>query len=632
MKKQNLFKIILFCLLAYTLLSWFIEAGTVSGSEVVTQGITRIGIRDLTLYSLLSIEFRAAHILFLLVVGAFYGILSKSKSYANLVSKLSKKTKGIGWGVLVIVPLALILLKVILSSVLLPLWLKIVLPMVDVIGSGLLVWYGLKDNKDKMASLFGALSVLPVSVSVILLTVLPSMPAWLSTLVVILGLALSIILIVLGVKKTDKKEGIYRSLFIVLPTSLVLTLGISGLTDNIAVILVSLFAMIVISAFLVKFVNTNDRVSLLVISILFILLTAVCGFNVMAFIFIPFFISIVIEMGYNRMSAFLVTFASTMVGTIGSIFNYSVNGYLNGYASIEGFTSDIIAKLAIFVVPTVLYLFFVDKYASSKKTDKEDEEANKDVFELSTKDNKSRVLGISIVLGLTFVVTLLAVTNWSYVFGINLFQTVTDKVLAFKIGGHTVLNYLLGNFVAFGGYSVEEISILLAFAAFVVILVSRMKFSEAKEGMLEGIKKMIVPAVVVAFASALFLLSYYISPFANTIEGWLIGLSKNFNVLAIFTSSIDALFATFICGEPTAFVQQALPIALSTYEGNANMLVLIFQSMFGIGSMVLPTSMVLVLGLEYLNIPYTKWIKTAWKTLLEIFVVLLIILIVFHLV
>ena len=48
--------------------------------------------------------------------------------------------------------------------------------------------------------------------------------------------------------------------------------------------------------------------------------------------------------------------------------------------------------------------------------------------------------------------------------------------------------------------------------------------------------------------------------------------------------------------------------------------------------MVLPTSMVLVLGLEYLDIPYTKWLKTAWKALLEIFIVVLFILIVFFLI
>ena len=159
-----------------------------------------------------------------------------------------------------------------------------------------------------------------------------------------------------------------------------------------------------------------------------------------------------------------------------------------------------------------------------------------------------------------------------------------------------------------------------------------MKFTEAKEGLIEGIKKMIIPTLVVAFASALFLLSYYISPIANTIQGWFVGLTKDFNVLAIFTTGIDAIFATFINGESTTFVQQSLPLVLSTFEENANMMVLIFQSMFGIASMVMPTSMVLVLGLEYLNIPYTKWIKTAWKTLLEIFVVLLIILIVFFLV
>ena len=38
-----------------------------------------------------------------------------------------------------------------------------------------------------------------------------------------------------------------------------------------------------------------------------------------------------------------------------------------------------------------------------------------------------------------------------------------------------------------------------------------------------------------------------------------------------------------------------------------------------------PTSVILMVVLSYLDIPYTKWIKTIWKLLLEILAVLLIV-------
>ena len=40
--------------------------------------------------------------------------------------------------------------------------------------------------------------------------------------------------------------------------------------------------------------------------------------------------------------------------------------------------------------------------------------------------------------------------------------------------------------------------------------------------------------------------------------------------------------------------------------------------------MILPTSMVLVAGLSYLDIDYKEWIKYIWKYILEIFIIIMI--------
>ena len=41
--------------------------------------------------------------------------------------------------------------------------------------------------------------------------------------------------------------------------------------------------------------------------------------------------------------------------------------------------------------------------------------------------------------------------------------------------------------------------------------------------------------------------------------------------------------------------------------------------------LVAPTSLILVITLYYLDIPYGKWLKTIWKLVVEILVLLLII-------
>ena len=46
--------------------------------------------------------------------------------------------------------------------------------------------------------------------------------------------------------------------------------------------------------------------------------------------------------------------------------------------------------------------------------------------------------------------------------------------------------------------------------------------------------------------------------------------------------------------------------------------------MYGFGVIFAPTSFILMIVLEYLDIPYTSWIKAIWKFLLELLAVLLI--------
>ena len=51
----------------------------------------------------------------------------------------------------------------------------------------------------------------------------------------------------------------------------------------------------------------------------------------------------------------------------------------------------------------------------------------------------------------------------------------------------------------------------------------------------------------------------------------------------------------------------------------------IFQSMYGFTMLFAPTSVILMVALSYLDIPYKKWLKTIWKLLLEFLVILLIV-------
>ena len=50
----------------------------------------------------------------------------------------------------------------------------------------------------------------------------------------------------------------------------------------------------------------------------------------------------------------------------------------------------------------------------------------------------------------------------------------------------------------------------------------------------------------------------------------------------------------------------------------------IIQSVFGFISLILPTSIVLLMGLRYSDISFGEWFKKAWKLLLGLLVCLVI--------
>ena len=50
---------------------------------------------------------------------------------------------------------------------------------------------------------------------------------------------------------------------------------------------------------------------------------------------------------------------------------------------------------------------------------------------------------------------------------------------------------------------------------------------------------------------------------------------------------------------------------------------IIWQATYGFAMLFVPTSVILVLGLSYLNVSYFKWLKAIWKIVLELLVVLL---------
>ena len=55
---------------------------------------------------------------------------------------------------------------------------------------------------------------------------------------------------------------------------------------------------------------------------------------------------------------------------------------------------------------------------------------------------------------------------------------------------------------------------------------------------------------------------------------------------------------------------------------------LTFQTIYGLVSMVAPTSLLVVFAVKYFDVPYTSWVKYIWRFILMLFLLVLLVLLV----
>ena len=95
-KKNGLFTIIICILLAIMVVTWLVPASSFSGGELAELGMYRIGFFDF--FQLLFGAFQFSYFIqmftLLVMVGAFYGVLSKTGKYKVIVNSIASKFKG----------------------------------------------------------------------------------------------------------------------------------------------------------------------------------------------------------------------------------------------------------------------------------------------------------------------------------------------------------------------------------------------------------------------------------------------------------------------------------------------------------------------------------------------------------
>ena len=105
MKKHNTLKVVLITMLVLLVLSWIFPAAYFS-SEYIDQGRVQMGLSNVFNYFMTSLSYFGHYALYLILVGAFYGILYKIPAYRTFLDKVVAKVNAKAFLVITVILLA----------------------------------------------------------------------------------------------------------------------------------------------------------------------------------------------------------------------------------------------------------------------------------------------------------------------------------------------------------------------------------------------------------------------------------------------------------------------------------------------------------------------------------------------
>ena len=385
---------------------------------------------------------------------------------------------------------------------------------------------------------------------------------------------------------------------------------------------------------LVKKFKGKEVICLVVIMALFAFLTSFAGLQLALLMLFPFVISLVLMMGYNKSTAIAVTAGSVAVGLMGTTFAYNTTQVLQQYLSVE-LTDLIWVKVILLVLGVVLLALFVLKFgkkASTKKADDKEEFIPEEVKTTKGKEkdkdkkHKVKVWPLVLILDLILLVTILGFIPWNGAFGITLFEDVTTAITEFELFGFPIFGKILGAVSPFGYWTLVELVTVMLLAIIILKFVYKIKWDDVFDGFGKGVKKALVPALIVILIYTCLVLTTY-DPYQLVIYKFILGLTKGFN---IFTTGLVVVISSIFNGDPLYAFYSVLPyfVSVVTDTNNYQLIAVIFQSLYGIFTLVAPTSIPLMATLAYTNTSYKDWFKYIWKLLVALLVLAFIVFIV----
>ena len=378
---------------------------------------------------------------------------------------------------------------------------------------------------------------------------------------------------------------------------------------------------------------------MVVVGVLLSVLSSMAGLSLVVMLLFPFIFAVVLLMGYDKITAAMLTVGSVIAGLIGTVFSKNdIYGVSAVFSQFDLAKTDVLWKIVLLVVSLALVLVNTITYAKKHRKTNANLEDSYLVPKKMKTDNK-KIYPLVIVLDLMLVVLTLAFISWDLL-GVSLFTDITNAFTnptgsSFIKGLYGGLNTILGipsdgsMTGVFGYWTLADATLVVLLASVLLAFIYRKSFNSYISSFSIGAKKAIRPAFLVGIAYMI-LVCIVTVPFEFSLLKYIIDLNSGFNLIVMCVVAI--VFSLFTVESYYGVVTAASYLSVSTvYEGNIGIIALVWQTMYGLVMLVTPTSVVLIATLSCLDISYKEWLKAIWKLFLELLVAILLILFMFSL-
>ena len=339
------------------------------------------------------------------------------------------------------------------------------------------------------------------------------------------------------------------------------------------------------------------------------LIQSIIGNIFVLLIFVPFIYNLCVLLGLQKKEAFATSIGSILIGSISSLCGSAlVNTELFNTSLSEG----LLIKIILFMIITLLYINKVlTKTKLSSKTS--------DLILCEKEKTKKSVKPLVIILILTFIITILGVFDLS-VFGINIFN-IHNTLINFNIGGFHVFSEIFKGINPLGSFNNYDLMIVLSILSIITMWVYSISFKDIKLGIKDGILKSYKSAIYAVISGVIFVVILNNnSNIMETINNYI--LSGDYN---IFKNVIGTISGTFFYNDYAWLMNSGFGSVLLNSDASYFVISILSLGIHSLLMLIMPTSVLLVAGLKYVDLDYKEWIKYIWKYVLIIFVLIIVV-------